>query len=162
MGISFDNDVMNRRPRYATNVYVASSWRNQIQPEIVHHLRKSDYKVYDFKNPPGRTGFSWKEVDPNYVHGTKIGAEQYRCMLDTPEAERGYQADISALESCQICLLVLPAGKSAAWEYGFAHGRGKYCGVIWFGEDEPDLMFKGTPIIASLSELDSFMVNYDS
>lgn len=40
-------------------IYVASSWRNERQPEVVEHLRSFGYEVYDFRNPaPGDTGFS--------------------------------------------------------------------------------------------------------
>ena len=158
MGKSFDNDVMNTMPRYYVSIYLASSWRNELQPEIVHYLRKNGYtRVYDFKRPPNGSAFSWKEVDSNYTHGKKIGADEYRKLLASPEAERGYQSDIGALCDCHVCLLVLPAGKSAAWEFGYAVAQGKKCGVIWFGDDEPDLMFRETTIIANFAELDAFL-----
>ena len=32
-------------------IYVASSWRNQHQPEIVTMLRANGFKVYDFRKP---------------------------------------------------------------------------------------------------------------
>ena len=41
-------------------IYVASSWRNKYQPEVVAALRKAGHEVYDFRNPkdnPG--GFHW-------------------------------------------------------------------------------------------------------
>lgn len=34
-----------------TRIYVASSWRNKYQPEVVAALRKAGHKVYDFRNP---------------------------------------------------------------------------------------------------------------
>jgi hypothetical protein len=37
-------------------IYVASSWRNAEQPEIVGLLRDLGHEVYDFKNPPNRSG----------------------------------------------------------------------------------------------------------
>lgn len=45
-------------------IYVASSWRNKYQPEVVAALRKAGHEVYDFRNPkynPG--GFHWADVD---------------------------------------------------------------------------------------------------
>ena len=45
-------------------IYVASSWRNKYQPEVVAALRKEGHEVYDFRNPkdnPG--GFHWADVD---------------------------------------------------------------------------------------------------
>ena len=32
-------------------IYVASSWRNKYQPEVVAALRKAGHEVYDFRNP---------------------------------------------------------------------------------------------------------------
>lgn len=32
-------------------IYVASSWRNSIQAEIVAALRAEGHEVYDFRNP---------------------------------------------------------------------------------------------------------------
>lgn len=153
----FDDDVMNHKPRYATKIYLASSWKNETQTRLVRYLKASDYVVYDFKNPPNKSAFSWKEVDPNYERGKKISADEYRRLLASPEALRGYRSDMDALKSCDVCLLVLPAGRSAAWEYGWAVAQNKHCGVIWFQDDEPDLMFKGTTIIANLEELDTFL-----
>jgi hypothetical protein len=44
-------------------LYVASSWRNPLQPTIVHALRRSGHEVYDFRNPKeGDTGFGWQQV----------------------------------------------------------------------------------------------------
>ena len=48
-------------------IYVASSWRNPYQPEVVAALRKAGHEMYDFRNPkdnPG--GFHWADVDENW------------------------------------------------------------------------------------------------
>jgi len=45
-------------------IYVASSWRNPIQPRIVRVLREAGHTVYDFRNPaPGYKGFAWSDLD---------------------------------------------------------------------------------------------------
>ncbi len=45
-------------------IYVASSWRNTRQPEVVEALRARGHEVYDFRHPaPGNEGFSWKAID---------------------------------------------------------------------------------------------------
>jgi hypothetical protein len=45
-------------------LYVASSWRNARQPEVVARLREAGHEVYDFRNPaPGNTGFmKWADA----------------------------------------------------------------------------------------------------
>jgi hypothetical protein len=48
-------------------IYVASSWRNPYQPDLVAHLRLEGHAVYDFRNPfNGVPGFAWSEIDPDW------------------------------------------------------------------------------------------------
>jgi len=136
-------------------IYVASSWRNVMQPAVVEQLRRLGHDVYDFRNPkPGNEGFSWKQVGAvDYTHGAKVNAENYRAMVDHPVAQDGYAADIGALRDCDACVYVLPCGRSASWEFGYAMGEHKPCFVLWVGDHEPELMFREATICASLDEL---------
>ena len=34
-------------------IYVASSWRNERQPDVVQALRNAGHDVYDFRHPHG-------------------------------------------------------------------------------------------------------------
>jgi hypothetical protein len=36
-------------------IYLASSWRNERQPELVRILREAGHEVYDFRNPARAT-----------------------------------------------------------------------------------------------------------
>ncbi len=132
------------------NIYVASSWRNAIQPAIVHALQSIGHDVYDFRNPPGGTGFSWRSIDPNWERWT---TEQYRAALQHPLAQKGYASDITALRACDTCVLVLPSGRSASWEFGYAMGQGKTGFVFQLGQCEPELMYREATILASMPEL---------
>lgn len=131
-------------------IYVASSWRNARQPEVVAMLRGRGHDVYDFKNPaPGNHGFSWREIDPEWQAWTP---HAYRRALATPIAEAGYEADVRALRDCEACVLVLPSGRSASWEFGYAMGQGKP-GVVFMPEAcEPELMYREAAIVTSTSE----------
>ena len=55
------------------NIYVASSWRNAMQPAIVAALRRWGHEVYDFKNPaPNSIGSCWFAefvLDKAFVRG---------------------------------------------------------------------------------------------
>lgn len=142
-----------------TKIYVASSWKNRLQPSIVMICRMLGFQVYDFTNPaPNDTGFSWKEIDPQYKNGDLIDIDTYKKLLNSKEAERGYQNDITALKECDICLFVLPAGRSASWEFGYACAGNKRCAVIWFDSHEPDLMFKETAILGNAQELEEWLL----
>jgi hypothetical protein len=132
-------------------IYVASSWRNILQPAIVVALRRCGHEVYDFKNPePGNRGFAWSSIDPNWKSWT---AAQYREALQHPIARAGYALDMNALKGCEQCVLVLPSGRSASWELGYAMGQGKPGAVIQFGEVEPELMYREAKIITTMAEL---------
>lgn len=132
-------------------IYVASSWRNILQPAIVLALRRSGHEVYDFRHPaPGNKGFAWSEIDPAWQDWTP---EEYRRALQHPIAERGYAFDIEALRACDACVLVLPSGRSASWEFGYAMGQGKRGAVVMFDRAEPELMYREAQIITSMGEL---------
>lgn len=133
------------------NIYVASSWRNLLRPAIVHALRRCGHEVYDFKNPaPGNMGFAWSAIDPNWEQWTP---DEYRKALQHPLAVDGYGYDISALKACEACVLVLPSGRSASWELGYAMGQGKRGAVVQLGPVEPELMYREAELITSMDEL---------
>ncbi len=126
-------------------VYVASSWRNNAQPSVVTALRQAGFDVYDFKNPaPGDDGFHWSEIDPDWkAWDSRVFAEK----LDHPIAQAGFRKDIDALDECDICVLVMPCGRSAHLEMGYALGAGKL-GIIILEDGEPELMYLMADIFA--------------
>jgi len=121
------------------NIYVASSWRNNIQPEVVQALREAGHQVYDFKNPPGRSGFAWSEIDINWQLWT---AKQYIKALEHPIAVAGYNLDFNAMIWADVCVLVLPSGRSAHSEAGWFAGSNKPVIVLTDDSQEPELMYK--------------------
>lgn len=122
-----------------SRIYVASSWRNGLQPAVVELLRVHGHEVYDFRNPPsGIPGFAWSELDENWQAWS---AENYRYHLHTsPIAARGYVSDLRGMEWCDTCLLVLPCGRSAHLELGYCKGRGKRAIILTRDGEEPELM----------------------
>lgn len=121
-------------------IYVASSWRNLIQPDVVTGLRQGGHEVYDFRNPkPGDNGFQWAEIDPAWESWSH---EAYIKALAHPIAELGFRSDIDALEWAEVVVLLLPCGRSAHSEAGFHAGRGKPV-IVWLGGGlQPELMYK--------------------
>lgn len=133
------------------NVYVASSWKNILHPAVVSILRRAGHEVFDYRDPgPGKHGFNWREIDPNWQFWTP---EQYREALDHPIAQAGYNNDMAALDACDTCVLVLPSGRSSSWEFGYATAAGKNRAVVMFEACEPELMYRGSPILTNVGEL---------
>ena len=134
--------IANRR----TRVYVASSWRNRWQPDVVHALTTLGFHVYDFRNPPGRAGFAWGAIDPAWQAWT---VEQFTAHLGHPDAIAGYAADMAGLSRADVCVLVLPCGRSAHLEAGWAAGRGIPL-IIYSPEPcEPELMYRMATTVCS-------------
>ena len=121
-------------------IYVASSWRNVWFPAVVEVLRCAGHEVYDFRNPPdGGSGFRWSDVDERWLEWTP---QQYREKLEHPLAVRQFANDIRAMEECDVCVLLLPCGRSAHTEAGWFAGNGKRVFLYIPERQEPELMYK--------------------
>lgn len=126
-------------------IYVASSWRNKIQPMVVKKLREAGHDVYDFKNPTqGDRGFHWSDIDENWKGWTPAELIE---GLDHNIAQHGFLQDMNALEECDVCVLVMPCGRSAHLELGFAVGFQKYTAIL-LCDGEPELMHKMAGFLA--------------
>lgn len=122
------------KPSY---VYVASSWRNNLQPLVVKRLYDHGIECYDFRNPPGRTGFSWSSIDPNWKNWN---TQDWKRALATEEAQAGFNSDFMGMSRADCCVLVLPAGRSAHLEAGYMAAQGKPVFTYAPNKEEPDLM----------------------
>lgn len=133
-------------------IYVASSWRNEVQSLAVEILRDLGHEVYDFKNPPhGEGGFHWSEVMEHYDRDNdRAPLEEYLASLYTDIAETGFASDFDAMKWADACVLVLPCGRSAHLEMGWMTGQRKKTCIVMDGEDgfvTPELMYKMTDVV---------------
>lgn len=127
------------------SIYVASSWRNEFQPAVIKSLREAGAaEVYDFRNPPGKTGFSWSDVDPAW-RGWNF--EKFKQGLGNEIARAGFDEDMKALRRAHVCVLVLPCNRSAHLEAGYAIGAGKPTAIYIPRFEEPELMYLAAPFI---------------
>jgi nucleoside 2-deoxyribosyltransferase len=130
-----------RAPR--RRVYVASSWRNEHrQQAMVQALRHAGHTPYDFRNPaPGDHGFSWRQVIDDEAQLRDPRRFRYE-VLTHPIARAAFEKDMTALREASVTVLVLPCGRSAHLELGFAVGQGKKTIVLLDDPmSEPELMY---------------------
>lgn len=121
-------------------IYVASSWRNTIYPSVLAALIGAGHECYDFRNPrDGNNGFSWRDVDPDWLYWSP---ERYVEKIVSPIARAGFDLDKAALDWCDTCVLVLPCGRPAHLEAGYAAGQRKDVVFLLHPDKfEPELMY---------------------
>jgi len=120
-------------------VYVASSWRNLIQPDVVKMLVEAGHDVYDFRNPfQNGTGFRWADIASDWEDWS---SEELIDGLEHPLASKGFKSDMDALDWAEAVVMVMPCGRSSHLELGYAVGQRKKT-VILLSQSEPELMYK--------------------
>ena len=133
-------------------IYLASSWRNEQYDGVLSLLELVGHKVYDFRRPkpvdeltgtgyaqwgPPATGFSWDEVSAE-AGPRPWTRPEYLIALATDTAQAGFKMDMDALNWCDTCVLLLPSGRSAHLEAGYAAGKGKDVFIYLNGDDSSD------------------------
>ena len=136
-------------------IYVASSWRNEArQQATVLALRDAGHDVYDFRNPaPGDTGFGWRQcATPEQLKDPRAFRDE---VLTHPVARAGFEKDMTALRDADATVLVLPCGRSAHLELGWATGAGQRTIVLLDDPmSEPELMYLAcSDICLSIAEV---------
>lgn len=131
-------------------LYVASSWRNSEQPGVVDILRAVGHDVYDFRKPNSdNQGFHWSDIDPAWRDWSP---EAFRVGLNHKIAIDGFASDFRAMEWADAFVLVLPCGRSAHLEAGWAVGQGKRT-IILLRDGEPELMYKMATVCCTIDEV---------
>jgi hypothetical protein len=130
-------------------IYLASSWRNPFQPQVLSALREWGHAVYDFRSDarslprdeqkfgvaePPATAFAWAEMDPKWQDWAPYA---YRHQLQTSaRAAQGFVGDLRGMEWADTCVMCLPCGNSAHIEAGYMKGRSKRLVIYWHNNDK--------------------------
>lgn len=136
-------------------IYVASSWRNPLHTAVCAALQSTGLEHYNFKDEAAGAGFHWSEISETYrrpAPGTPeqlMGVDEYIEVLKHPLAEKGFASDFDAMQACDTFVLVLPCGRSAHLELGWAIGQGKRTAIMLDGPTvTPELMYKMADYLA--------------
>lgn len=130
-----------------SRVYIASSWRNHEEVRtIANLLRVWGHEVFDFTDPDRRPEhFDKFSFNSTVFDASELGPREEVDWIEFLEAEqtkRAYNADKAGLDWADTVVLILPAGRSAHLEAGYAAGAGKR--LVIFGElprGEFDVMY---------------------
>jgi hypothetical protein len=127
--------MMKERP---IKIYLASSWKNEsLVMWWAEKLRALGYPLDAFCNAAGgRLVFHFSEIgDPSGLDAINF--------LEDERSQKAFAEDKKWLDWADVCLLILPAGKSSHLEAGYAVGSGKKL-IIWqenFPKGEFDVMY---------------------
>jgi nucleoside 2-deoxyribosyltransferase len=139
------------------NIYLASSWKNAKEVNMTAKLlRIEGFAVDAFcDSSGGRFVFSFNELPGSgYRHNA-------RTILGEPLVQMAFAEDKKWLDWADAVILILPSGKSAHLEAGYAVGKGKFL-IIYQPEGLPlgefDVMYGFANLItSSITEAITFL-----
>lgn len=123
-------------------IYVASSWRNPYYLGILDCLDQWAIEYYNWRD---EEGFHWSEVfgTESVDHWTEpIPPHKFVEAMQHHRAISGFERDMQHLREADAVVLLLPCGKSAHLEAGWAVGAGKPVALYTGHESlQPELMY---------------------
>lgn len=134
-----------------SKVYLASSWKNAAEVcEVAKILRHYGLEVYDFTDPRcGGYMFSRNDLPDSET------LDNISC-LQLEQAKRAFAEDKKMIDWADVVLLILPSGRSAHLEAGYAVGRGKKLVIV--GDHPPgefDVMYGFADLVCRWQHFDA-------
>ena len=125
--------------RVIKKIYIIGALKNDNIPKIAAALRPT-YDVFDQWITPG------PEADQFLFQYAKQRGWNYKEALTCFAARNNFEFDKRHIDSSDIVVMVMPAGKSAHLELGYAIGMGKEAHILFDAEpDRFDLMYNFVP-----------------
>ncbi len=155
-------------------IYLASSWKNKEKVrELAESLRAAlgFIEVDDFTDPSlGRFVFSWDELEDEYknIPGKVVPSSSYANaikFLEDDRAQKAFVEDVSRIDWADVLILILPCGKSAHMELGYAAANGKKIIVYapdGFKREDCEVMYGFADLLTySLCEVSQQLSNWE-
>lgn len=111
-------------------IYLVGSLRNPGVPALAKELRAGGFEVWDDWFSAG------ERADEEWQAYEQARGRSYVEALAGDHARHVFDFDRDHIEAADTVILVLPAGRSAHLELGWAAGRGKQTFVLFDGEPE--------------------------
>lgn len=126
------------------HIYIATSWRNTLQPSVVKILRAAGYAVYDFREPgEGKRAFAWSEiVEHGMQNHDSVPASDFLDAMETDRVREGFDNDYRGMQDADIFVLLLPCERDAHLELGWAVGAGKETHIVLDDPCKASLMYQ--------------------
>lgn len=123
-------------------IYTASSWKNKYYDDVVEWLRHDGHDVYDFRtaiSTPGKSkAFNWEQIAINWENWTP---EEFAHSIKNPLALNAFKSDYEGMIKSDVCILILPCGRSSHIEAGFMKGLGKKLYIYMPSKERPELTY---------------------
>lgn len=127
-------DATSRRVR---SIYLMGSLRNRGVPILANAIEAIGIEAFDSWQSPG------PDADDHWREYEKARGRTYEQALRGHSARHVFEFDRQHIERCDAAVLVMPAGKSAHLELGYALGLGKYGFILLPEEPERwDVMYQ--------------------
>lgn len=142
-------------------IYLASSWKNAEQVKSIKDMLEAEGNEVDAfcDSTAGRFVFRFDQLSANLSEHNAI------TIFNFPPVNQAFEEDKKWLDWADAVLLILPAGKSAHLEAGYAKGQGKHL-VIYqdgFPDGEFDVMYGFADLITDdLHEVTAYFRQQDS
>lgn len=138
-------------------VYIATSWRMESTAVILaQRLRQEGFEVDCFcEKRAGRYVFHWSEFVDKEEDLKNYDAKSF---INDPRVQYAFNEDKKWLDWADVCVLLLPSGRSAHLEAGYAKGQGKKLYVLGgFIKGEFDVMYNFADGLFRWEEFVSFL-----
>jgi len=111
-------------------IYIASSWKNKEYVSLLAKaLRDHGHEVFDFtdgdRRPEGLDKFTFSASVAAAVYGKRREDIEYKDFMTWEPTKRAFKSDKAGLDWADTVVLLLPCGRSAHLEAGYAAEKGK-------------------------------------
>ena len=126
-------------------IYLASSWKRKETVRVMHDiLVKRGHVVDSFCSTDGkRSSFNWDElVEIMYKEGIDLRSANAISMADHWRVKEAFREDKKYIDWSDTLIMLMPCGRSAHLEAGYAAGTGKKLYIIGgFEKGEFEVMY---------------------